>query len=120
MVILSGLKQEIFQVVLTHQNTLSYTFSDQIYPPPPPKAKITTKKVKKTVFLDKFQTVPSFLPTPPILGLSFKFYYVPYPVTVLKLDEAKFRFQNLRLSKVIKEKPKGGRLPFGIRRVKKH
>ena len=38
-----------------------------------------------------------------ILLLSFKFYYAPYPV-IIEIRWAKFRFQNLCLSKVIEEK----------------
>ena len=106
------LGRKFSRLSLTHQNTLSYTFSDQIHPPPP-------SKVKNCIFGQLSNSSLIFYPLP-ILGLSFKFYYAPYPVTVLKLDEAKFHFQNLRLSKVIQEKPKGGRLLFDIRRVKKH
>ena len=94
---------------LTNQNTLSYTFSDQIHPPH--KAKKTPKKFKNCIFGQLSNSSLIFYPLP-ILGLSFKFYYAPYSVTVSKLDEAKFHFENLCLSKVIKEKPKGVDFPL--------
>ena len=104
------LSRKFSRFSLTHQNTLSYTFSDQIHPPPL-KAKKTPKKLKNCIFGQISNSSLIFYPLP-ILGLSFKFYYAPYPVTVSKLDEAKFRFRNLRLSKVIKEKPKGVNFPL--------
>ena len=102
-VIFPGLKQYILPVC--PQNTLFYTFSDQIHPPQISKS---TKKCIYTVFLDKFQTVSlfftlSFFPT---LLLSFKFLLSPIR-SVSKLNSPKFCFQSLCLSKVMEVKPLG-------------
>ena len=66
------LSSDFSRLSMTHFNTLFYIFFDQICPSQISKS---TKKVLKTVFLDKFQTVPLlFYPLClPILGLIFKF-----------------------------------------------
>ena len=63
-----GLSREFFQVVPTSKNTILYTFFDHVYSPQISKC---TKKSLKTVILDKFQTVPSFLSSP-YIGAKFQ------------------------------------------------
>ena len=60
-------------------------------------------KLKNTVFLDQFRTVPSTfrLSLPKIMG------QVPISF-VANLDKPKFRFHSLCQSKVMEEKPLGG------------
>ena len=85
-------------------HTLFYTFSDQIHSPQRSKS---TKKVKKVFFGQILNSsLIFFLSLFWILGLSFTFYYAPapYPV-IIEVRLAKVRFQNLCLSKVIKENP---------------
>ena len=48
------------------------------FAPPPPQIPESTKKVKKTVFLEKFQTIHSFFTLSlPYMELSSKFNYTP-------------------------------------------
>ena len=54
-----SLSRDFSRLSPTHQNTLFYTFPDQIHPPPPNLKNHQTDL--KTVFLDKFQTVLSFV-----------------------------------------------------------
>ena len=81
-----GLSRDFSRLPLTHQNTLFYTFSDQIH----------SLQISKSSILDKFQTVPSF--SYPlllsILGLSFKFYYAPHPV-IIEVTLAKISFRKI-------------------------
>ena len=71
--------------------------------------------------MTNFKQFPHFLPFPsPYFGAKFQISLCPSIRSLSKLDESKFRFQNLCLSNVTEEKPQGGRLdPPDIRRVKK-
>ena len=90
---------------LTHQNTLFYTISDLIDdpPPPPPQSQKVPKKILRKVFLDKFQTVPSFLPSP-YFGAKFQILLFVLSGHYL-IYIGQIRFQNLCLSNVIEEEP---------------
>ena len=74
MVIFSGLKQEIFQIVPdTSEHTILHLFW-----PNPLKAQETPKKLKNCIFGQISNSSLIFCPLPlPILGLSFKFCYAP-------------------------------------------
>ena len=65
------LSRKFSRLSLTHQNTLSYTFSDQIHPAPYLKAKKTPTKLKKLYFWTNFKQFPHFLPTP-YFGAKFQ------------------------------------------------
>ena len=97
------LSRKFSRLSLTHQNTLSYTFSNQIHPAPLLKAKKAPTKLKKNCIFGQISNSSLIFYPLLILGLSFKFYYAPYPVTVSKLDEASFVFKTY----VIKENLRG-------------
>ena len=99
---------------LTHQSTLFYAFSDQIHPSNLKKH----QKVKKTEFLDKFQTVLSFLPSP-YFGQSFKFYNAALFGHYRSYISQNFGFKTyayLKLSRKNLRRFKS--TPLGIKRVK--
>ena len=115
-----GLSREFFQVVPDiSEHTILHLFWLNS-PPPPLQSSKSTKKVKKLHFMTNFKQFLHFLPSP-YFGTKFQILLRPSIRSLSKLDEPKFRFQNLCLSKVIEEKPFGGvdLTPSpGIRRVK--
>ena len=89
MVIFPGLEQEFSRLFLTHQNTLFFTFPDQINPL---KSRKAPKTLRKLFFgqISNSSLIFDLLPLP-ILGLSFKFYYVPCLVIIeVKLTKILF------------------------------
>ena len=114
-----GLSRD-FSRLSSNQNTLFYTFSDQIHPPVKSQ-KARNWKVKKLCFWTNFKQFPQFYPLPlPILGLNF--IISPYPV-IIEVTLAKSSFSKLMPIQSYQGKTLGGggkvdlTLPPGIRSI---
>ena len=117
-----GLSRDFSRFSLTHQNTVFYTFSDQIHPLQSQKA---PKSLKKPVFFwTNFKQFHHLLPLSLFWGQVSNFIVPPYPV-IIKVTLAKISFSKLMPVQSYRGKTLGGGggggggiTPHGIRRVK--
>ena len=97
-----GLRGNFFNLSLKHTGTLHATFVSRNTPS---SLKIE-QKLYKTMFCNKFPSIPSTLHVflSKILGKVLKFNYIPYLKTI-KVGLAKFCFDIIPLANVTEEKP---------------